>query len=208
MVRAITYPATGHPLEKLLTAMQVSFELLLLEFAPPVHPRIYGLKPRISDYVYPAHPHLRRDQRIEHSGVSLPALCVYSAADFKYRKELPILVEFLDQAATFLAKQLIWIRTRRLFAIDSGELIYVPPAGDIVLDFEPREGDNLPAISRHVRRTNRVWRGYWPGSSAPSGPAAHIAAINPNSECWCGLGLRYRDCHFPREKQIAMNRCG
>lgn len=205
-VRAVTYPAESHPLEGLLRAMRVRFELLLLEFAPPTHPRVYGLKPIVSEYVFPAHPHLRRDQRIEYRGARLPALCVYSAADFKYRGECPASVEFLDQAATFLAKQLIWIRTRRLFSIDTGELIYAPPSGGLVLDLEPREEDNLSMVSRCVRGTTRVWRGYWPGSTAPAGAAAHVATIDPNSECWCGRGLPYRDCHLLRERQIAMSR--
>jgi hypothetical protein len=200
-VRAISYPDASHPLEELLTTMRVSFNLLLLEFAPPVHPRVYGLKPRISQYVFPAHPHLRGDQRIEYRGARLPALCVYSAADFRYLKEIPTSVEFLDQIATFLAKQLIWIRTRRLFDIDTGQLIYAPPAGDLILDFEPRSEDNVPIVSLRVRSTTRIWKGYWPGDTAPVGPAAHVATISPHSECWCGRGLLYRDCHLPNEKR-------
>lgn len=202
-VRAISYPNVSHPLEKLLIAMRVSFQLLLLEFAPPVHPRVHGLKPRISRQVSPAHPHLRGDQRIEFGGACLPALCVYSAAEFRYLKEIPLPVEFLDQAATFLAKQLIWIRTRRLFDIDTGRLIYAPPVGDRIIDFEPCLEDNVPTVSRPARRAARVWEGYWPGSTAPAGSAAHVAAISPRLECWCGCGLLYRDCHLPHEKRFA-----
>ena len=205
-VRAIAYPDASHPLEGLLTAMRISFKLLLLEFAPPAHPRVYGLKPRISQYVFPAHPHLRGDQRIEYGGARLPALCVYSAAEFRYLKEIPLPVEFLDQTATFLAKQLIWIRTRRLFDIDTDRLIYAPPTGDRVLDFEPRLEDNVPTVSRRVRWTTRVWRGYWPGDTAPAGSAAHVATISPHSECWCGRGLPYRDCHLPYEKRAVLRR--
>jgi hypothetical protein len=200
-VHTISYSDVSHRLENLLTTMQVSFQLLLLEFAPPAHPRIYGLKPRISWHVFPAHPHLRGDQRIEHNGARLPALCVYSAADFRYLKEIPPPVQLLDQTATFLAKHLIWIRTRRLFDIDTGRLIYAPPAGDRILDLEPRLEDNVPTVSRSVRRATRVWRGYWPGDTAPAGAPAHFATIRPNSECWCGRGLPYRDCHLPYEKR-------
>jgi hypothetical protein len=202
-VRTISYSEVRHPKEKLLSGMQVTFKLLLLQFAPPAHPRVYGLAPRISEYVFPAHPHLRRDQRIEYGGISLPALCVYSAADFRYLKETPQLVEFLDQTATFLAKQLIWIRTRQLFDISTNELIYSPSTGSLVLDFEPRTEDNVPPISRVVQRPTRIWRGYWPGDTAPAGAAAHGATIKPNSECWCGRGLPYRDCHLPYERQGA-----
>jgi hypothetical protein len=205
-VRAIDYREVSHPFEKLLTTMRVSFQLLLLEFPPPVHPRVYGLKPRISHQEFPAHPHLRWDQRIEYGGARLPALCVYSAADFEYLNEVPLPVEFLDQTATFLAKQLIWIRTRRLFDIDTNRLIYAPPAGNLILDFEPRLEDNVPTVSRRVRRTTRVWKGYWPGSTAPAGSAAHVATISPHSECWCGRGLLYRDCHLPCEKRAALRR--
>jgi len=200
-VRAISYPQVSHPLEKLITAMHVSFQLLLLEFALPVHPRVYGLRPRISQHVFPAHPHLRGDQWIEYGGARLPALCVYSAAEFRYLKETPLLVEFLDQAATFLAKQLIWIRTRRLFSIDTGQLIYTPPAGDLVFDLEPRAENNVPLVSQYPQRATRIWRGHWPGDTAPAGPAAHVATISPHSECWCGLGLLYRDCHLSYEKR-------
>jgi SEC-C motif len=191
----------SHPLENLLTTMQVSFQLLFLELAAPVHPRIYGLKPRISWHVFPAHPHLRGDQRIEHGGVRLPALCVYSAADFRYLKEIPLPVQFLDQTATFLAKHLIWIRTRRLFDIDTGRLIYAPAAGDRILDLEPRVEDIVSGVSRYARRATRIWRGYWPGDTAPAGAPAHVSTIRPNSECWCGSGLTYRDCHLPYEKR-------
>jgi hypothetical protein len=205
-LHAINYSGLSHPLEKLLTAMQVAFRLLLLEFAPPMHPRVYGLKPRISRYEFPAHPHLRGDQQVEYGGTRLPALCVYSAADFRYLKEIPRPVEFLDQTATFLAKQLIWIRTRRLFDIGTGRLIYAPPSGDRVLDFEPRVEDNVPGVSRHARRATRIWRGCWPGDTAPAGPAAHVATIAPSSECWCGRGLLYRDCHLPYEKRAVSRR--
>lgn len=200
-VRAISYPEASHPLEKLLAAMQVSFKLLLLEFAPPAHPRVYGLRPRISQHVFPAHPHLRGDQRIEYGGASLPALCVYSAAEFRYPKKIPPKAEFLDQTATFLAKQLIWIRTRRLFDIETGQLIYTPPAGDLVFDLEPRAENNVPVVSQYPRPATRIWRGYWPGDTAPAGPAAHVATISPHSECWCGRGLLYRDCHLSYEKR-------
>ena len=205
-IHAIGYSEVSHPFEKALAAMQVSFQLLLLEFAPPVHPRAYGLKPRISWHIFPAHPHLRGDQRIEYGGAQLPALCVYSAADFRYPNEIPLPVEFLDQTATFLAKQLIWIRTRRLFDIETGRLIHTPPSGDRILDLEPRAENNVPEVSRHARRATRIWRGYWPGETAPAGPAAHVATIPPCSECWCGRGRLYRDCHLPYEKRAIPRR--
>jgi hypothetical protein len=199
-LRAISYPEVSHAKEKLLAGMQVTFQLLLLEFPPPAHPRVYGLTPRISEYVFPAHPHLRRDQPIVYGGVSLPALCIYSAADFRYLKQTPQSVEFLDQAATFLAKHLIWIRTRQLFNIPTNKLIYSPSKGSLVLDFEPREEDNVSAVSRCIRRTTRVWKGYWPGKTAPAGVVAHIRTISPNFECWCGSGLLYKNCHLPIER--------
>jgi hypothetical protein len=205
-VRAISYPEERHRFEEMLTSMQVLFRLLLLEFDHPVHPRVYGLTPRISQRVFPAHPHLRRDQLIEYEGAVLPALCVYSAAEFKYVKEVPRLVEFLDQTVTFLAKQLIWIRTRRLFDIQTGRLIRAPKSGHQILDFEPREEDNVPFISVHPRPTTRVWRGFWPGSTAPAGRADHVATISPDSECWCGKGLRYKDCHRPYERRAHSGR--
>jgi hypothetical protein len=199
VIRAISYPQSRHPLEEFLTSMRVSFRLLLLEFVPPVHPRAYGLAPRISQSTFPAHPHLRRDLPLDYGGTVLPALCVYSAAEFRYRKEVPLLVEFLDQTATFLAKQLVWIRTRQLFEMD--RLVYAPAPGDPILDFEARTEDATPLISR--RPTTRVWRGYWPGSTAPAGPVAHIETVKANSECWCGRGLLYRNCHLPHDRLYA-----
>ncbi|HEV2398359.1 MAG TPA: SEC-C metal-binding domain-containing protein [Candidatus Sulfotelmatobacter sp.] len=205
-VRAISCPKASHPLEARLVYMQISFHLLLLEYAAPVHPRVYGWRPKISRYTLPGHPHLRGDQQIEYAGAYLPALCVYSAAEFKYVKRTPPLVEFLDQTATFLAKQLIWIRTRQLFEIKTDRLIYAPASGARVLDLEPRAEDNVPGISRHTRPVTRIWKGYWPGAIAPAGPTAHVAAIDPNSECWCGRGIRYRDCHFQFEKRMAFKK--
>lgn len=179
-----------------LVEMQTRFTLLVLEFGGKEHPRAYALQPEISFYWNP-NPHLRYDRTIRVGRQELPALCIYSGADFTYRSDWPRIVQFLDQASAYLDRHLIWLRTR----IEDGTPARVPVPGELILDIVPRIQTH-PLASLTLRRPRR-WVGYWPGPVAPTGYSEHLRTIRPSQECWCCSGERYRDCHRPFEESIA-----
>jgi hypothetical protein len=204
--RATLFSKDGHVkkterwAEPFLVSMAERFQVLILEYDEPHHPVAFSVRPEISGYRFPGHPHLRRDIFLQYGGRTLHGLCVYSAADFVYRLDIPRIVQFVDQVSGYLGRHLIWERTRRL--LDStGRVIYQPKAGEPIFDTEPRIQEALasPTVNHPRRYMGRVWHGYWPGKSAPSGPARHVATIRPNQECWCGSGKKYRLCHLRRE---------
>lgn len=188
-----------HPLEPMLANMTVKFSTLILDYDNGQHPRSFCLTPRISSVAFPGHPHLRLDHTIEHLGHELTALCIYSAAEFKYTAGLPKIVQYLDQTAIFLAKHLIWMRTRRLYEAATGKLLYAPPARQLVIDTEPPVARYVYGISREFKRSARIWQGCWPGTPAACGVREHTEMINRVTECWCGSGKLYGVCHRPLE---------
>jgi hypothetical protein len=193
----------SHWAAPLLVNMGVRFRLLILEFEGMEHPRAYGMQPEISHNVLPAHPHLRADKTLLVGHQALPALCVYSGAVFVYAAGLPRIVQFLDQTSTFLAKHLIWLRTRTLWPASFAEPRRSPFPGELILDIAPRLKTHpiatiKPAGARH-------WAGYWPGAIAATGAEQHVRTIRPSQECWCWSGRLYRDCHRPVEAAIVAN---
>jgi hypothetical protein len=50
-----------------------------------------------------------------------------------------------------------------------------------------------------ARSHDLFWRGYWPGSCAPSGPDEHLATIKREDDCWCWGGAPYGECCRPEE---------
>lgn len=179
-----------HPLEDFLIDMAIPCTILVLEFDGTVHPRAFLTNPRIQPRL--SQPsHIRSDRSISIDGKVYPALCVYSGSLFRYSEERSRLEQFLDQTTTYIAKYLIWLRTRMLFC--SG---FVYGGREFVYKRKPNEPvseiDTL--LSRNV-----YWDGYWPGPSAPSGPAQHLATINRDDECWCWSGNRYDDCCRPKD---------
>lgn len=184
-----------HPLEEFLVDMAVPFSILLLEFEPPEHPRAFLFEPKMVPRLS-ASPHLRPDKSIEIDGVPYPALCVYSGNLYKYLDGQSRLEQFLDQTATYLAKYLIWLRTRRLYRWTA--------TGPVLLR-SPRPGAAITA-SGVSHSADLLWRGYWPGPSAPSGPEAHLATVSPKEECWCWSGKRYSECCRPRELKLVVER--
>lgn len=194
-----------HPMEPMLIDMTVQFSVLILGYDNGQHPRAFCMTPRISSAVFPGHPHLRLDQTIEHHGHELTALCIYSAAEFKYAAGLPKIVQYLDQTAIFLAKHLIWIRTRRLYEAATGRQLYALPAGQLIIDAEPPVAKYVFGASREFKTPPRIWQGFWPGTTAASGARAHTETINRVAECWCGSGELYGVCHRPLEAASLRN---
>ena len=117
-----------HRASRFLVNMTDRCRLLILSFAPPIHPRAYLLSPEFSTAFLSAHPHPRGDLPIVVGKRRLAALCVYSAAEFEFGGEVDRVVEFLDQASAYVARHLIWLRTRQLYrlATSGRELIYSP----------------------------------------------------------------------------------
>jgi hypothetical protein len=133
--------------------------------------------------------HLRRDKPIRVDGKSIAALCVYSGAVQRFDSTRNRLEQQLDQTATYLAKYLIWLRTRQLYRrTDEGPKLvrHRAPHGKITL-------------AEMSRSPDLFWEGHWPGPCAPSGTEAHLATIKPDDECWCWSGKAYGECCRPRE---------
>lgn len=190
----------AHWAKPYLVSMGQQFEVLILERPEPMHPVAFSLRPEISWYRFPGHPHLRFDISLQHAGRTLHGLCVYSAADFTYVRNVPRIVQYVDQVSGYLARHLVWERTRRLEDF-AGRILHQPKVGEPIVDTEPRmqQREAMPFLKRPVRYPERLWRGYWPGQSAPCGPQMHIDTIRPSQECWCGSGRKYKLCHFESE---------
>ena len=179
----------NHGLDAYLVDMALPFTVLVLESDDTPHPRAYLTEPRMRPRLnWPTH--IRADKSVSIDGNPHPALCVYSGALFKYTSERSRLEQFLDQTATYLAKYLIWLRTRQLFR----------PYRDGTRQFEYRRGPQEAVTGIELLHSlNVYWDGYWPGPSAPSSPAQHLATIKPADECWCWTGHPYGECCRPKD---------
>ncbi len=194
-----------HWAEPLLVSMTTCFKLLVLDYEPPKHPRVYSLSPRICRSLFPWHPHLRDDIPIDYRRGALPALCIYSAAEFTFKAQELRIVEFMDQVATYLAKHLIWTKTRRLYRLPDWRVVQCPVPGELIVDCEPRVGHKSSACFQKTETKSRgAWIGYWPGNIAATGPEAHLRTIQPHLPCWCGSGLPYQACHREKEQRALM----
>lgn len=174
-----------------LIDMAEPFTILLLEFDGTDRPRTYLLDPPMVPRFSQCY-HLRHDKQIQIDGKSLAALCVYSGAVQRFDSNRSRLEQQLDQTATYLAKYLIWLRTRQLHRRTNEGPVLVrrrAPHGRITMAEVSRSRDLF-------------WDGYWPGPCAPSGPEAHLATIRFEGECWCWSGKRYGECCRPRELKL------
>jgi SEC-C motif len=192
-----------HWAKPFLVSMAKKFEVLILERSKPMHPVAFSLRPEISWHKFPGHPHLRADISLTYAGRTLHGLCVYSAADFIYDRNMPRIVQFADQVSGYLARHLVWERTRRLEDF-AGHILYQPKAGELILDTEPpvQPRDALLFLKNPKCFPVKMWRGYWPGQSAPAGPQNHLATIRSTQECWCGSGKKYGLCHRNMETSL------
>jgi hypothetical protein len=189
-----TVPERKHPFEAYLTAMSVPFTIMVLEFGGTEHPRAFIVSPRMLMRLSQC-PHIRTDKSILIDGRPEPALCVYSGSIFQSKADKDRLEQFLDQTATYLAKYLTWLRTRMLFR----------PTGGWTREFVFKRKPNEPVTETDLIFSPDIyWDGYWPGRSAPSGPAQHLASIKRTDECWCWSGKIYGECCRP--KDIARNK--
>lgn len=183
-----------------LVQMQAKFLLLILEFDGTEHPRAYSLQPEISNSSHPLHPHLRHDKMIKVGRQELPALCIYSGAEFHYSPTLPRIVQFLDQLSTYMGRHLIWMRTRVEIPPTQGGRVQLPKPGEHVFELHKRiQTCSVASIKPH---NLRLYQGYWPGAVARSGASDHLRTIPPTQECWCCSGKPYGQCHRALEQRI------
>lgn len=180
-----------HAAEPRLTGCDIAFDVLVLEFEPPAHPWIFSLSPAISRSQFHNHPHLRTDRILRLSSRTIHGLCMYSAAEFEIDRALPIVPLMLNQAAIFLAKHIVWLKTQRLFNIATGEMLH-DGIGKIDRPFSSNSIWQIQPIEQ--------WKGFWPGTPAESG-INHLK-LDPEGECWCGKGLKYGDCCLPEEQKL------
>ena len=180
-----------HPYDKLLIDMAAPCTVLVLEFAGSEHARTFLLHPSMIPRLSQS-PHLRRDKSIKIDGASYPALCVYSGSLHQFEDGRSRLEQLLDQTATYLAKYIVWLRTRKLYQ-------RTPKGPQNVRSKHPVRN---PTAADLLGSPHLFYAGYWPGRSAPSGPAAHLTTIGPDDECWCWSGKRYGECCRPQESTI------
>src|ERR1035441_6430225 len=178
----------SHRLDEFLVDMATPHTILVLEFSGSEHPRTFLLDPPMIPRISQCY-HLRTDKSIQIDGKQFPALCVYSGSLQRFDSRRSRLEQLLDQTATYLAKYLIWLRSRRLYR-------RTPNGVQLVRPRTPRGKITTAEVSRSA---DLFWEGYWPGRSAPSGPAAPRATIRPEAECWCWSGKNYGECCRPRE---------
>lgn len=197
----------SHWADPLLVGMSVKCRLLVLVQPGPAHPRAYLLRPLYAEHYSYVHPHPRFDQQIEWRGAKISGLCIYSASEFEYDPDRERISQFLDQVTLYVARHLIWLRTRRL-------LRGVPPGGEVLRMLRPGEMlvDDRPVVVSPARGSQKAvwdyWSGYWPGPIAEAfNPKTHFRKIHPHKECWCGSGLIYESCHRPSDAAAAVRDC-
>lgn len=191
--------SSAHWADPWLTNTGLEFQLLVLEFEEPEHPRAYSLQPEISRQMHPLHPHLRMDKPVIVNQRPLPALCIYSGAQFEYSPNWSRIVQFLDQLTSYVARHIIWMKTRIEMPERFGEAFRTPAPGEPIFDHQSLiQVDPILSLSR---RPAHLCTGYWPGPEATSGAVNHLKTISPSQECWCCSGKKYGNCHRPVELQ-------
>lgn len=180
----------AHPMERYLTEMAQPCTVLVLEHVNPKHPTAYLLDPAQVPSLS-MNPHTwKRSVIIE--GKAVAELCVYSGNLFKYDPNSERLPQFLNQLATYLAKHIVFLRTRMLYRVrKDGTLQQVK---------KRRPGEPVSRGSI-LRGGNLQWQGFWVGQPAPFGAAEHLRTVDPDGECWCNSGLLYRECDMEREQE-------
>jgi hypothetical protein len=188
-----------HWADPLLIGMGVRCKLLILMQPAPAHPRAYLLNPVFPEHYSLVHPHPRFDQMIVWNHKNVPGLCIYSAPEFQYDPMRERISQFLEQATLFVARHLIWLRTRQL-------LRGFPPTGTLLRVLRPGEAllNDKPVLVQPAVGTGKplldYWAGYWPGPIAhASNAATHLSIIRSHYECWCGTGVAYGACHRPAD---------
>lgn len=187
-----------HWANPLLVGMDIACEVLIC-IQPHAFPRAYLLSPRFArHYDSPQiHPHPRGDQTVEYEKAQIPGLCVVSGSEFQFDSEQNFHTQFLDQVTQYVAKHLIWLKTRRLYRFSGTgkSILYTPRPGEVIFDHPPKQ--HVICLPTGPIGVVDFWSGYWPGKSArATTPLEHIRQIRKVQRCWCGVDQPYGDCHF------------
>jgi hypothetical protein len=193
----------AHPL---LIGMETVCDVLVCTQTDAM-PRAYLLNPRFQLFYADTmiHPHPRADQTIIYEGIVLPGLCVFSSAELTFSEETNFYTQFLDQLTQYIAKHLIWLRTRRLCrrSGDVTSVLYQPRPGELIVEKAP-VAHSVQLPTGKIRVID-YWSGYWPGKAAKAiTPSEHVRKIKPSQRCWCGLNKRYGDCHRTVDIKLSM----
>lgn len=181
-----------HELEAYLRCMAEPCTVVVLEFPGKQHPRAYLVNPL---------PHARESnnhhtwwhETVLIDGISTPQICVYSANQFTYDPTEERLPQFLNQVSTYLAKHLIFLRTRMLhLRKKDGTLGKVNTR-------KPWQPIN-PNLLMYSKKSYLY--GTWVGPVAVHGPKEHLLADDPDGECYCNSGAAYRDCHMAGHQSL------
>jgi SEC-C motif-containing protein len=179
-----------HRFENYLVEMAVPCTVVVLEFPGTRHHSAYLLDP-IQVPRFSANRHTWWKSTVVIDGKAIPELCVYAGNLFKYDPTCGRLPQFLNQLSTYLAKHLIFLRTRLLYRLHKNGTLQIVKRRK---PWEPvRRG--VPTLGDQLQ-----WLGFWPGQAAPHGAAEHLRTVDPDGECWCNSGALYRDCHMNKEK--------
>jgi hypothetical protein len=160
-------PTESHWADPLLVGMTSECKLLVLKLPSPSHPRAYLLRPLFQEHYSVVHPHPRHDQQIEWDNKKIPGLCIYSESEFRYSPDRDRNSQFLDQVVLYVARHLIWLRTRQL-------LRGFPPKGNLMRSLRPGEllVDDRPRVVRRGDTSQKplldYWCGYWAGPAFDS----------------------------------------
>jgi hypothetical protein len=192
----------AHPL---LLGMDVSCEVMLCTQENAM-PRAYLINPRFQPYYADTmiHPHPRGDHAFLYEGKPLPGLCVFSSAEMIFTQAANFYTQFLDQLTQYVAKHLIWLRTRRLCRRvgNTTSVLYQPRPGEAILEHAPQF--RLVQLPTGPVQAIDFWSGYWPGRGAMAmTPAEHLRQIGSTQRCWCGLNKKYGDCHKAQDVLLA-----
>jgi len=199
-----------------------SFEIILLAFEGPRHPRVYAVSPEISRRSFPNHPHLRDDQLAIIAGKPLVSLCTYLSSDAVLKRDDMELVHTLDYASMFLAKHLVFAATcllRRLHFDKPMETLCSDPELSIArLPWQVFDGIHagyawpyrtdivLKRLEDQIAQSLKFgywdapWPARWVGPAAPHQVNELLEQIDAGTECPCGSGIPYGDCCLSEHK--------
>jgi hypothetical protein len=205
------------------SSMQLTFEILMLEFPGSRHPRVYAVNPEISRRRFPNHPPLRDDQLIVFRGKPLTALCTYLSSDGVLERDERQLVHLLDYTSMYLAKHMLWMASNVIYSysLTTNRLTITPNPGVLRTVGPVQVFEGTHALTATFYRTDakfespdeqmarwfsagysRMPSGTWIGKSAPHLPAEMYREVRARDECPCGTGLPYGKCCRPLHAPI------
>lgn len=149
-----------------------TFALRLVVPMRPIHPKVIAIYPEISSAAFPEHPHLFRTAVRDNPELRRFNPKLHQRVTFS---ELPKMMP--DALCTYRPGDGEW-------SWDTGDLVDC-------LDFAAL------FVAKHAIwvRTGANDRALWIGPQASHEAVDMLQELDPDGECRCGGGRRYRDCH-------------